>query len=674
MLEPGLLVLNTVVITATRNNRNIYEVPQRVDVMDKQKMESVPALSADDYLLSLAGISVSRPASIFGSAYVSMRGMGNEDGRTLVMVDGVPVNKSDGGGVNWNAINTENIGQVEVLKGPGSSIHGGNAMGGAINLISQVPEDKIEGHVAQSYGTFNTFNTQAGISGKLHKFNWDLNGMYRTSDGYVTTPVDDIDEYTVPSFLDEYQVGARAGYSLNENHTVEFGAAYYSGKRGTGASFIGYGFENEELAAPDGAFNRYSGLNGKLTYRGKLKNESDIKVTLYAQRENYENIRESVRSNTITRYDVLSVRDDIGLLSGYNFNWGKFQKLSAGVDIRYGAVDGADTYVTSTEEVLNLGKMNQIGIYLQDEIQIGKTPLNLLAGIRFDYANFYDGQFLVENPTNETAFLQEFAGDLPDAEFSAFSPRISIQYHKPGQFRLFTGYSRGFRAPVLDDMCRTGRISGGMKIANPNLKPEYLDNIELGGDVFIWNRITVSPTLFYSIGSDYHAYIATGDSIILNNRLRPVMIKDNISRVRVAGAEIKLDFNIIRGLNWAITYSYINTEILEFVNYDPENEDVLTGNELVYQPKDIFHTSVYWKNKIVNAAVHFNYKGGQWTNAVNTESIDSFYFMDLKLWREIYKGLHGMIMVHNVFDDEYVDSRNMVSPGRMITAQVSYKF
>jgi iron complex outermembrane receptor protein len=58
-----------------------------------------------------------------------MRGLsGNEQARVLVMIDGVPVNKSDGGSVNWNLLDPAMVERIEVVKGPASSMYGSNAM------------------------------------------------------------------------------------------------------------------------------------------------------------------------------------------------------------------------------------------------------------------------------------------------------------------------------------------------------------------------------------------------------------------------------------------------------------------------------------------------------------------------------------------------------------------
>ncbi|MFW5726057.1 MAG: TonB-dependent receptor domain-containing protein, partial [Bacteroidota bacterium] len=186
--------------------------------------------------------------------------------------------------------------------------------------------------------------------------------------------------------------------------------------------------------------------------------------------------------------------------------------------------------------------------------------------------------------------------------------------------------------------------------------------------------ITFSPSVYYAQGTDYHAYIATGDSIILNNRNRPIRIKDNIGKVTIMGAELALHLKITEGIDWNISYSYIDTEINEFRVLNPNEDDDLVGNQLVYQPRDLFHTAFMWRNPVVNALVSFNYKGAQWLNDVNTEKIEEFNYIDLHLWRPIYRGLSASIEVHNLLDQDYVDSRNMIAPGRMINVQLKYSF
>lgn len=265
VLSPESSLISEVVVTGTRTRRGLLEVPLRLEVINRDRVEATPALSADDYLKSLPGLNISRGAAFLSSATVTMRGMSNEQGRILVMQDGVPLNKTDGGSVNWNAMDALGIEKVEVLKGPGSSIHGGNAMGGVINFISSVPSRRLEGQLRQSYGTFGTSRTNIDISGRNGKFFWRTGAFYRNSDGYVTTPVDEINQYTIASFLDEYRASGRIGYLVSDRHLISSSLSFYNGQRGTGTRFEGF-----ELASPEGAYNNFANFNGNVNYSGNF--------------------------------------------------------------------------------------------------------------------------------------------------------------------------------------------------------------------------------------------------------------------------------------------------------------------------------------------------------------------------------------------------------------------
>ncbi len=669
VLSPVRSLISEVVVTGTRTSRGLFEVPVRLEVVNRSRVEATPALSADDFLKSLPGLNVSRGAAFLSSATVTMRGMSNEQGRVLVMQDGVPLNKTDGGSVNWNALDALGIEKVEVLKGPGSSIHGGNAMGGVINFISSVPTRRLESQLRQSYGTFGTSRTNLDISGRSGKLFWRTGAFYRNSDGYVTTPVDEINQYTIASFLDEYRASGRIGYLFSDQHLISGGVSYYNGQRGTGSRFEGF-----DLASPEGAYNNFANFNGNVNYSGNFSDLVSLNIIAYGQRENYQIIRESLRGTQLTRFDVESIRSDFGLFSSINIKTFKNHSLLGGIDFRHGGVDGADRYVTSTDQVLNLGKMNQLGIFLQDEFNPGGGPWRILAGLRFDFSGFYDGAFRVINPTSATSFLQNFAGELGDASWSAFSPRLSVQYYNPQFFRVYTGYSRGFRAPVLDDLCRTGRISGGMKLANPFLKPEYLDNFELGADFFPFSGLVFTTSGFYSIGTDYHAFISTGDSLRLGGRMQPIRRKDNIGKVNIMGTEIAANYQLSRNITMNAAWSYTHTEIVEFRLLNPNIDLNLAGKELVFQPINLLNVGLIWQTKWFNLLATYNYKDAQWLNDANTEKIESFSTVDLQVNGRIFRGIMAAIMVHNLLDSDYIDSRNVIAPGRMITAELRFNF
>ena len=117
-------------------------------------LRNSPAQSVDDILSMLSGVNTTRSDGISNMhTNVSIRGLaGDEQGRTLVLFDGIPINTSDEGSVNWNSIHIDNVQRIEVFKGPGSSLYGNSAMGGVINIISKRPVSPFSLNTSGSYG------------------------------------------------------------------------------------------------------------------------------------------------------------------------------------------------------------------------------------------------------------------------------------------------------------------------------------------------------------------------------------------------------------------------------------------------------------------------------------------------------------------------------------------
>lgn len=193
-LEKDINQFDEIVITATRNEQHLANIPNKIHIINSKKIEAVPMLNIDDAFKISSGINIDRPFGIFAAkSTVTMRGLsGTEQGRTLVLVDGIPVNKTDDGTVNFNMVDLEKSNKIEILKGPASALYGGNAMGGAINIISPKSEKKLEGTIYTKYSTYNTLQSGATLRGKINlKQNFmycGVNGNYAQSDGYISTP------------------------------------------------------------------------------------------------------------------------------------------------------------------------------------------------------------------------------------------------------------------------------------------------------------------------------------------------------------------------------------------------------------------------------------------------------------------------------------------------------
>ena len=113
-LQATILDGDLVSVTATKTARRLYEIPGRLEVITNNYLTKLPSQKLDDILQYVSGLNVHRTSGIFEiRPVVSLRGVsGDEAGRTLILVDGVPINKSDTGVANWNRIDVNNIDQV----------------------------------------------------------------------------------------------------------------------------------------------------------------------------------------------------------------------------------------------------------------------------------------------------------------------------------------------------------------------------------------------------------------------------------------------------------------------------------------------------------------------------------------------------------------------------------
>jgi len=310
-LQAAYLSSDEITVTALRSEAVIRSVPARVSILNRNSISLIPALSTDEILYTIPGLNINRSFGIYShKSTVTMRGLsGNEQGRVLVLINGVPVNKSDGGSVNWNLINPDIIERIEVVKGPGSSLYGGNAMGGAINIITGKPMDRFSGKLSLGYGTYNTPSASLSLSGRTDKdkgsLYWMMNSYYRRSDGYITQSEADrqANPYITKSSMEEMGLSLKTGYEFNPRSSVELDVMLYNDYRGGG----------EIIYQPLGNTTDHDTWQARVMYKGGAGN-FDWNINFFASDEMYKKVNEYMKDD-YTWYEVLSKRRDAGVLS-----------------------------------------------------------------------------------------------------------------------------------------------------------------------------------------------------------------------------------------------------------------------------------------------------------------------------------------------------------------------
>jgi iron complex outermembrane receptor protein len=227
---------------------------------------------------------------------------------------------------------------------------------------------------------------------------------------------------------------------------------------------------------------------------------------------------------------------------------------------------------------------------------------------------------------------------------------------------------------MLDDMCRNGNISKGFKLANPQLQPEKVDNLEAGAN---WNpvrTIRLEPSVYYTHGTNFHYFVGNGDSVATGgDNLKPVLQRQNVSEVTVFGAEISVLWQITRNISLTANYAWNDSRITGFDTTGRAAKD-LTGKFLMEVPVNQVFAGIYYKRNTFHSSLVFNYKSAQWSDDENTQQTPGYSTFDFKIGKIFLKSFNVNLVIQDIFDTPYYDSKGNISPGRFFMLNLSYDF
>ena len=147
--------LEKTVITATKTMHTLGDVPVAAEVITKEEIKAKNIKTVQDALKYLSGIKVDKFCGGWGDKG-KMQIQGLSANYTLILVDGQKYHGGHGEGVDLHSIPIEMIERIEILKGPASALHGSDAIGGVINIITKSAPKKPMFSASTSFGTRNT--------------------------------------------------------------------------------------------------------------------------------------------------------------------------------------------------------------------------------------------------------------------------------------------------------------------------------------------------------------------------------------------------------------------------------------------------------------------------------------------------------------------------------------
>lgn len=303
-------------------------------------------------------------------------------------------------------------------------------------------------------------------------------------------------------------------------------------------------------------------------------------------------------------------------------------------------------------------------------MNLATEKLKLIAGLRLDYAKYYNGHFEVKDPTSKTGFAESEQISYPQSAWIEISPKLALKYFIAKNLNVFVSASTGFMPPKLDDLAGSRKISRGFKIANPELLPEKITSFELGIDYSIADKLFIKPSGYYSIGDDFQYLVATGDFMDTGSD-EPVTVyqRQNVTKVEIIGAELGVEYFITNKIKLSVSYAYNQSKIIE---YNVSGDESLDGKYLNEVPPNLVFVGLQWRNKIVDFFVDYSYTEEQWYDELNISSVDSYSLVNLRLSKYVIKNLQLVLDIQDLLNEQYVDRKGYLSPGRFIMFEVKY--
>lgn len=625
-LEEIAIQSKQVVVTAGKHEQQISELPVSASIISSNQLSQRNITSLDYALRYAPGVIMNLDqVSIRGSSGYS-RGAGT---RVLVAIDGIPMYSGDTGEIIWEIIPVTEIDRVEIIKGAASSLYGSTAIGGVINVITRTIPAKSFTYLKGSFGVYD----------KPSYSEWDWSGQRRPFNLLTLTHTNRIGNlgftlsltrnenlgYRQDDYFKRFLGYIKAVYDFTPSSSLTFLANSMNQTRG---NFV-YWKDSHHVLQPRDVDQGQRVISSRYMF-GLLYNQSiNNKISINAKASYYytgwtdETSSRDTSKASILRGEIQSnynLSEDLLLISGTEFSFGKV-----------------------TSNLFSNPKSFTAGFYLQGDYKFA-FPLTASIGARYDYSK-----------------RESLNGE------SSFSPKLGLNYKLSEQTVLRASAGRGFRAPTLAETF-TSTTASGIKIKpNPSLKAESNLSLEAGLNHTFSNFFTFDLAAFQN---EYYDYIEPG--VDPNDGL---VFFGNVTRARIQGAEIGLNFNILPEiLTLSSDYTYLWAR------------DIEKNEPLKYRPRHLVYSSL--DLNLNPLELGFDFRAWSRIEKLDIELVDlglvkdgdkrvPVYVLDLRAgYRLLGLGIPGRLLfnVNNLLNYNYIEIIGNLSPIRNYSLSLEIAF
>lgn len=476
--------LESVVITATRTPQPSNQVAFTLKSLDAAALQASPAITLDGVLRSVPGFSLFRRSDSLTAnptaQGVSFRGLGPSGAsRSLIVLDGVPLNDPFGGWVAWTKVPRDGLARAELVPGGGATAWGNAALGGVAQLFTEAAAPDLatgvargsHGHAAAGFGEFGTRSLEFAATQPVGPDDLQLLGRAFATDGFSLVaperrgaidvaawsrhrwltlrwrhPIGPALELTATARGSEEFRGNGTPYQKNGSRE-KFGSVALSGQPGDGFAWNAVAYAQDQSFA-----STFSGVNATRTAETPASDQFAVPATAFgAAWTGFWSHRDGGR--TSAGADARTVRGETR--EHFTFVAGSFTRLR---------VAG--------------GRQAVGGLFVLHEQPLVRT-FRLTAGARLDRWSERDGHRRETDRTAGTVFRDDRYADRGGTELS---PSAGFVWTPERSVRLHGAAQRAFRRPTLNELYRPFRQGANVTEANAALKTERVTSAELGAD------------------------------------------------------------------------------------------------------------------------------------------------------------------------------------------------
>ncbi|OQX27520.1 MAG: hypothetical protein BWK80_04795 [Desulfobacteraceae bacterium IS3] len=660
--------MEEITVTATKTEVSDDTVPFTSHTVDRETLDTQPDFymsNVGEIVRDVPGVHVGQYFP-WGPPWIHLRGTGYFIGRTIYLVDGLPV-----ASFMASTLNPRDVERADILLGPSSALYGANASGGAVNFITRKGSADMGAKAELSYGSNNTFRPHVSVGDKTEDFAYYLSYSGDYSDGYKMKPVEDM--------LTLYNLGKKQYITEATPEENDYKNTYLSSKfnwknsNGTGL-WLGVNYTQRYLygGQTNLILDDYGdqvistlGFETPLSHWGKVKFTGAYQYYDHPQQYNnglsVKDNQTVLDSTVIRQYDWSIERFPAEFQT--DFYLGKSNILTAGAFWCRESEKRSNYYPATDKTSDSEWTTDQTAFYLQDQMFFMDEKLSVLGGVRYDYWKYFD--IFDAGSTNQQP-------DSVDKDHVTYRGGVKYRINENIALRTSAGtaYWPGTALWFFQNIS-TGKTQ---REANPDLKPEKTWMADMGTDIAFpqWGT-AFNITAYYGEIKDIVSYRydenpdLEGGSIIRSQ---------NLGGADIYGLEIGVKQRLFsERLRFTASLTFNHSEITD----DPAN----SGHQLRNAPDYWGSVGLAYMNpEMLNADLLFRFSDDRYYDDENTElpyfHMKSYETLDAKIWRDWKIANNVMLTTSlsavNIFDREYETEIVYINPGRYIEASAGVKY